>query len=269
MVKTIFITGASRGIGRSIALALGALGNQIIITGKSVTEDPRLGGTIFSVANEVEQLGGKALPLAMDLRSEEQVQQAIDKTIEIFGGIDILINNASALFINKFEQTPLKKFDLIHQINVRGSFIATQLALPFLKKSHNPHIITMSPPLNLNVQWLAPYIPYTLTKYSMSLLALGWAQEFKSYGIASNTLWPKTLIATQAVNNNLGGAKTMSGCRKPDIVADAVKYIIDQPAATYSGQQLIDEEVLRTKGVNDFNQYAFEPGQPLIPDIFI
>ncbi|MCX8473311.1 MAG: NAD(P)-dependent oxidoreductase [Sediminibacterium sp.] len=269
MVKTIFITGATRGIGRAIALALGSLGHQIVVTGKSVSEDPRLGGTIFSVAAEVKQLGGNALAIQMDVRSEEQVQSAINTAIENFGGIDVLINNASALFINKFEQTPLKKYDLIHQINVRGSFIVTQLALPYLKKGQNPHIITLAPPLNLHSKWLASYIPYTLTKYSMSLLALGWAAEFKTLGIASNTLWPKTLIATQAVNNNLGGAKTMAGCRKPEIVADAVKFMMEQPAANYTSQQLLDEDVLKSSGITDFSQYAFQPGQPLIPDIFI
>ena len=223
--RTILITGASRGIGKAMALRLAKEGANIVIAAKSVDEDPRLGGTIYSAAAEVEAAGGKALAVQVDIRNEEQIQLAVQQAVEKFGGIDVVINNASAIQLTPTEQTDTKRFDLMHSINVRGTFLVVKNCLPYLRKGKNPHIITLSPPVNLDPKWMGGHIAYTLTKFSMSMLALGWAAELKGAGIASNALWPRTTIDTAAVRNLLGGEALAKMSRTPDIIADAV-YII-------------------------------------------
>ncbi|HPG12717.1 MAG TPA: SDR family oxidoreductase, partial [Chitinophagaceae bacterium] len=219
--KTVFITGATRGIGKAIALKLAADGANIVIAAKSVEENPKLGGTIFSAAAEVEAAGGKALAVQCDIRFEEQVQEAVNKAAEKFGGIDILINNASAISLTPTEKTEAKRFDLMHSINVRGTFLVTKTCIPFLKKGNNAHILTLSPPINLDPKWFANHVAYTLTKYNMSMMTIGWAAEFKKDKIAANALWPRTTIDTAAVRNLLGGEMLANMSRKPDILADA------------------------------------------------
>lgn len=223
--KTIFITGASRGIGKAIALRLAREGANIVIAAKSVQEDPRLGGTIYTAAEEVERQGGKALPIACDIRHEEQIVVALEQANAHFGGIDAVINNASAIGLTNTEQTESKRFDLMHQINVRGTFLVTKHAIPYLSKSNNAHILTLSPPVDLNPGWFSPHVAYTLTKYNMSMMTLGWAAELKAKGIAANSLWPVTTIATAAIQNLLGGQEMAARSRKPEIVADAAFYI--------------------------------------------
>ncbi|WP_212005215.1 NAD(P)-dependent oxidoreductase [Chitinophaga sp. HK235] len=267
--RTIFITGASRGIGEAIALKLAAAGANIVIAAKSVEEDPRLGGTIFSVAAAVERAGGKALPIQVDIRDEAQIQQAVQKAADTFGGIDVVINNASAIQLTNTEQTPAKRFDLMYDINVRGTFLVTQHCIPYLKKGNNPHILTLSPPVNITPQWLGPHVAYTISKYNMSMLTLGWAEELKSYGIAANSLWPATTIATAAIKNLLGGDAIIKVSRKPSIMADAAYYILDKPAASCTGNNFIDEAVLKAEGITDLAHYAVTPGGRLQPDLFL
>ena len=234
--KTVFITGASRGIGKAIALRLAREGANIIIAAKSVTENPKLGGTIYSAAEEIEAAGGKALPVVCDIREEAQIEAAVKAGIDRFGGIDILINNASAIALTGTEQTETKRFDLIHSINVRGTFLVTKHCIPYLRKSANAHILTLSPPIGLKPEWLGPHIAYTISKYDMSLMTLGWAEEFKAAGIAANSLWPVTTIATAAVQNLLGGTMLSQRSRKPEIVADAAWHILSQPATVCTGR---------------------------------
>jgi NAD(P)-dependent dehydrogenase (short-subunit alcohol dehydrogenase family) len=267
--RTIFITGASRGIGKAMALKLAAEGAQIVIGAKSVEEDPRLGGTIFSAAQEVEAAGGKALPIQLDIRSEEQIQAAIEKAAAHFGGIDVVINNASAIQLTPTDKTESKRFDLMHDINVRGTFLMVKHALPHLRKGNNPHILTLSPPINLDPKWLAGHVAYTVSKYSMSMMALGWAAEFKADGIASNALWPRTTIDTAAVRNLLGGQALANMSRTPDIIADAAHYILSQPAAECTGNTFIDEEVLAKMGITDLEKYSVVPGATLYKDLFV
>ena len=267
--KTIFITGASRGIGRAIALRLGYEGANVVIAAKSVTEDPRLGGTIYSVADEVTQGDGKALAVACDIRDEEQVIEAVQKAISIFGGIDVLVNNASAINLSNTEQIEAKRFDLLHDINVRGTFLVTKHCIPFLRKSSNAHIITLSPPLDMQPKWFAHHLPYTISKFNMSMMTLGWAGELKKDGIAANSLWPATTIATAAVKNLLGGDMLVQRSRKPEIVAEAVFQILQKDARAYTGQLLLDEDVLREAGITDLEQYAINPGGPLQKDLFL
>ncbi|WP_143306637.1 SDR family oxidoreductase [Chitinophaga vietnamensis] len=267
--RTIFITGASRGIGKAIALRLAASGANIVIAAKSVEEDPRLGGTIYSAAKEVEAAGGKALAVQVDIREEEQIAAAVQQAVDTFGGIDAVINNASAIQLTNTEQTPAKRFDLMHDINVRGTFLVTQHCIPHLKKGQNPHILTLSPPVTLNPKWLGPHVAYTISKYNMSMLALGWAAELAPYKIAANALWPATTIATAAVKNLLGGDALIRMSRTPDILADAVHYILRQPSDTYSGHTLLDEEVLQSAGITDLDKYAVTPGGKLYPDLFL
>ncbi|MFB6456125.1 SDR family oxidoreductase [Chitinophaga sp. Hz27] len=266
--RTIFITGATRGIGKAIALKMAAEGANIVIAAKSVEEDPRLGGTIYSAAAEVEAAGGKALAVQVDIREEAQIAAAVAKAVETFGGIDVLINNASAISLTNTEQTSAKRFDLMHDINVRGTFLMTQHCIPYLKKGNQAHILTLSPPINLAPQWLGPHIAYTISKYNMSMLALGWAAELEQYNIASNALWPATTIATAAVKNLLGGDALINVSRTPDIIADAVHYILSQPSS-FTGHTLIDEEVLQSAGVTDFDKYAVNPGGKLHKDLFL
>lgn len=268
--KTVFITGASRGIGKAIALKLAADGANIVVASKSVTEDPRLGGTIYSAAEEIEQAGGKALPIQLDIRDEAASQLAIAKAAEHFGGIDILINNASAINLLPTEKTEPKRYDLMHNINVRGTFFLCQAAIPFLKKSTNAHILNLSPPINMDAKWFAKHLTYTMSKYNMSMIAFGLSAELKQYRIAANTLWPKTTIATAAVNNLLGGEMLMNMSRTPQIVADAAWYILQQPSDKCTGNFFIDEEVLQSHGVTDLSSYAHVPGNTnFYPDLFI
>jgi citronellol/citronellal dehydrogenase len=267
--KTYFITGASRGIGKAIALKLAASGANIAIAAKSVEEHPKLGGTIFSAAAEIEAAGGKALPVQCDIRNEEMIVDAVAKTVEKFGSIDGVINNASAISLTDTEQTESKRFDLMHDINVRGTFLVTKHCLPHLLRSRNAHILTLSPPVDLNPKWLGAHVAYTLSKYNMTMLTMGWAEEFKQDSIASNSLWPMTTIATAAVNNLLGGEYLMQRSRTPDIIADAVYYILQQKAATLSGRQLLDEDILREAGITDFAPYAVNPANDLQKDLFL
>ncbi len=267
--KTIFITGASRGIGKAIALKLAAHGANIVVVAKSVNENPKLGGTIYSAADEITAAGGKALAVPCDVRDEEQVIHAIQQAITIFDGIDVVINNASAISLTNTLQTEMKRYDLMHDINVRGTFLVTKHCIPFLKKSSNPHILTMSPPLDMQPKWFAASLPYTISKYNMSMLALGWAAELKKDGIAANSLWPATTIATAAVKNLLGGELMVAHSRKPEIVADAAFHILSQPAATCTGNHFIDEDVLKQAGITDFEPYAITPGVPLQKDLFL
>lgn len=267
--RTILITGASRGIGKAMAIRLAKEGANIVIAAKSVEEDPRLGGTIFSAAQEVEEAGGKALAVQVDIRHENQIEAAVQQAVEKFGGIDVVINNASAIQLTPTEQTETKRFDLMQSINVRGTFLVVKHCIPYLKKGNNPHIITLSPPINLNPKWLGGHIAYTITKYSMSMMALGWAAELKGAGIASNALWPKTTIDTAAVRNLLGGETLAKMSRTPDIIADAVYYILSKPAAKCSGNTFTDEEVLALEGITDLGKYSVVPGAELYRDLFV
>jgi citronellol/citronellal dehydrogenase len=267
--KTVLITGASRGIGKAIALRLAKEGANIVIAAKSVEEDPRLGGTIHSAAKEVEAAGGKALAVQVDIRHEDQVQTAIQQAVDTFGGIDSVINNASAIQLTPTEQTESKRFDLMQSINVRGTFLVVKHCIPYLKKGNNPHILTLSPPINLDPKWMGGHIAYTITKYSMSMLALGWAAELKGAGIASNALWPRTTIDTAAVRNLLGGEALAKMSRTTDIIADAVYYILGKPSAQCTGNTFIDEQVLAAEGITDLDKYAVVPGGQLYPDLFV
>lgn len=267
--RTVFITGASRGIGKAIALRLASEGANIVIAAKSVEENPKLGGTIFSAAAEMESAGGKALAVQTDIRDEQQIINAVQKTFETFGGIDILINNASAIQLTNTEQTEAKRFDLMHDINVRGTFLVTKHSIPYLKKGTNAHILTLSPPINIQPKWLGPHVAYTMSKYNMSMMALGWAAELKQFNIASNALWPKTTIDTAAVRNLLGGEMLAKMSRKPEILADAAFYILSKTNLQYTGNAFIDEEVLAKEGITDLEKYAVVPGAQLYNDLFL
>ena len=267
--KTVLITGASRGIGKAIALRLAREGANIVIAAKSVEENPKLGGTIFSAAAEVEKAGGKALAVQCDIRFEDQIQTLVNKAVEKFGGIDIVVNNASAISLTPTEQTEPKRFDLMHDINVRGTFFVTKACIPHLKKSPNAHILTLSPPLNMNPKWFKGHIAYTLAKYNMSMMALGWAAELKQYNIASNALWPKTTIDTAAVRNLLGGETLAKMSRTPEILADAAFIIFSKPAAQCSGNCFIDEDVFAAEGITDLGKYSVVAGAELYKDLFV
>lgn len=267
--KTVLITGASRGVGKAIALKLAADGANVIIAAKSVTENPRLGGTIHSAAAEIETAGGKALAIQCDIRDEAQVVAAVAAGVARFGGIDILINNASAIALTGTEATEMKRFDLIHSINVRGTFLVTKACLPHLRRSTNAHILTLSPPIGLKPEWLGPHIAYTISKYDMSLMTLGWAAEFKEAGIAANALWPVTTIATAAVQNLLGGDYLTARSRKPEILADAAYWILSQPASGCTGNLFLDEDVLERAGITDLEKYAVNPGTELQRDLYV
>ncbi|MBM3415883.1 MAG: NAD(P)-dependent oxidoreductase [Bacteroidetes bacterium] len=267
--KTALITGATRGIGKAIALRLAAEGANIVIAAKSVEENPKLGGTIFSAAAEIEEAGGKALAMQCDIRFEDQIQNAVNKAVETFAGIDILVNNASAISLTTTEQTEAKRFDLMHSINVRGTFLVTKACIPYLKKSSNPHILTLSPPINLDLKWFEKHVAYTLTKYNMSMMTIGWAAEFKKDKIAANALWPKTTIDTAAVRNLLGGAMLANMSRTPEILADAAYYILRQPSTECTGNLFIDEQVLAKEGISDLEKYSVVPGAKLYTDLFV
>ncbi|MCD6012736.1 MAG: hypothetical protein K0Q79_2598 [Flavipsychrobacter sp.] len=266
--KTVFITGASRGIGEAIALKLASEGANIAVVAKSVKEDPRLGGTIYSAVDKINEAGGKGLAVQCDIRDEEQIIKAVQQTVTVFGGIDILVNNASAISLSNTEETETKRFDLIHSINVRGTFLVTKHCVPFLKKGSNSHILTLSPPLNMDPRWIEPYIGYTISKYSMSMMTMGWALEFKGK-IAANSLWPVTTIATAAVKNLLGGDELMNRSRKPEILADCAYYILRRPVKECTGNLFLDEDVLKSEGITDLAPYSVKPGNDLQRDLYI
>jgi citronellol/citronellal dehydrogenase len=265
--KTLFITGASRGIGLAIALRAARDGANIAIAAKSSVPNPKLPGTIHSAAAEIEAAGGKALPIKCDIREEDEVKAAVAATVERFGGIDILINNASAIWLAGALDTPMKRFDLMQQVNARGSFLCAQACLPHLLKAANPHILTLAPPPSLDPKWWAPHTGYTLAKMGMSFVTLGLAGEFGPKGVAVNALWPRTIIATDALNMIPG--VQLERCRKPTIVADAAHAVLTRPSTGFAGHFLIDEDVLHEAGVTDLSPYAMEPGQPLLPDLFL
>lgn len=266
--KTIFITGSSRGIGREIALRCALDGAQVVITGKTAEAHPKLPGTIHSVAAEVEQAGGKGLAIQLDVREEQALRAAVEAAARHFGGIDILVNNAGAISLTGTLATAAKKLDLMWQVNMRAAFLASQACIPYLKKSANPHILTLSPPLNLDAKWFAPHAAYSISKFGMSLCTLGMAREFADEGIAVNCLWPRTTIATAAVEFNFSPAM-LDASRKPAIVADAAYLILQRDSRACTGNFFIDEEVLRGAGVMDFEKYAVTPGAALINDLFL
>ena len=265
--KTLFITGASRGIGLAIALRAARDGANVAIAAKSDVPNPKLPGTIHSAAAEIEAAGGKALAAKCDIREEAEVQAAVAATVERFGGIDILVNNASAIWLRGTLDTPMKRYDLMHQVNIRGTFLCSQACLPHLRKAANPHILTLSPPLDMQAKWFAPHVAYTIAKFGMSECVLGMAEEFRAEGIAINALWPRTVINTAALAM-IPGIDTR-GCRKPEILADAAHAILTTPSRQRTGRFFIDEEVLREAGITDFSAYAVEPGHPLTTDLFL
>ena len=266
--KTLFVTGASRGIGLAIALRAARDGANIAIAAKTVKPDPRLPGTIFTAAEEIEKAGGKALPLPCDIRDEQSVEKSVAETVARFGGIDILVNNASAISLTGTLQTPMKRYDLMTQINARGTFMVSQKCVPHLLKAANPHVLNLSPPLDFDLKWFANHPAYTLAKYSMSVYAWAMAEEFKDK-IAFNCLWPRTAIATAAIANVLAGEEGLKRCRKPEIMADAAHAILTRSARQCSGNFFIDDEVLAAEGVTDLDRYAVAPGMPLMPDFFV
>jgi citronellol/citronellal dehydrogenase len=267
--KTLFITGASRGIGLAIALRAARDGANIAVAAKTAEPHPKLPGTIHTAAADIERAGGRALPLAVDVRDEAAVAAAVGQCARVFGGIDICVNNASAINLSPTERIEMRRYDLIQQINTRGTFVTTRACLPFLKQAANPHVLTLSPPLNLEPQWFGAHLAYSLSKYGMSLCMLGLAEEYRAAGVACNALWPRTTIATAAVEFALGGAPMLRRSRKPEIVADAAHVILNRPARACTGNFFIDDEVLYDAGVRDFGRYSVEPGAPLLADLFI
>ncbi len=267
--KTIFITGASRGIGKAIALRAARDGANIIIAAKTTTAHAKLEGTIFTAAEEIEKAGGRALAVKTDIRFEDQVAEAISKGVAEFGGLDIVVNNASALGLSGLRETTMKMYDRMQDISARGSYVVTQLAMPHLLEADNPHVLNISPPLNMKTRWFAGHAAYTLSKYAMSVWVLGMSAEFAEEGVAFNALWPKTAIATAAVRNLLGGEKMINASRQPAIVSDAAWAILTRDSRTCTGGFLIDEEVLAEEGETDFDKYAVKPGTPLINDFFL
>lgn len=267
--KTLFVTGASRGIGKAIGLRAARDGANVVIAAKTTEPHPKLEGTIYSAAEEIEKAGGKALACLVDVRDEAQIAEAVKKAIETFGGLDILVNNASAISLTGTLETPMKRFDLMHQINTRGTFACSQACIPYLAKAENPHILNLSPPLNFEAKWFAPHVAYTMAKFGMSLCVLGMADELRPKKIGVNALWPRTVIATAAVQNLLGGDAVMKGSRTPDIMADAAHVILTRPSASCTGNFFVDDEVLASEGITDLSKYASVPGAELIPDFFV
>ncbi|HTQ58167.1 MAG TPA: NAD(P)-dependent oxidoreductase [Bryobacteraceae bacterium] len=265
--KTVFISGASRGIGLAIALRAARDGANIVIAAKTETPHPKLPGTIYTAAAEIEALGGRALPLAVDIRFEDQVYSAVEKAVRHFGGIDILVNNASAISLTGTLDTAMKRFDLMMGVNTRGTFLCSQACLPHLVKAANPHILTLSPPLDMRAKWFAPCLAYTMAKYGMSMCVLGMAEEFRSRGVAVNALWPRTIIATAALQI-IPGAEPERG-RTPEVMADAAWQILTRDSRATTGNFFIDEDVLASAGVTDFSRYAVSPGKPLRGDFFL
>jgi citronellol/citronellal dehydrogenase len=267
--KNVFITGASRGIGKAIALRLAAEGANIVVAAKTTVENPKLGGTIFSAAKEIEEAGGKALAVQCDIRFEDQIKRAVEKAVAAFGGIDILINNASAISLTPIEKTESKAFGLMHDINVKGTFFVSKECIPYLKKGSNPHILNLSPPINLDIKWFSSHAAYTMSKYNMTMIALGLSGELKKYHVAANSLWPRTTIATAAVRNLLGGEALVNMSRTPEILADAAFYILQQSSSECTGNTFIDEDVLAKEGITDLDKYAVTPGGKLYTDLFL
>jgi citronellol/citronellal dehydrogenase len=265
--KTLFISGASRGIGLAIALRAARDGANVVVAAKTTEPHPRLPGTIYSAAAEIESAGGHALALAVDIRFEDQVRGAVEQAVGHFGGIDILVNNASAISLTGTLQTPMKRFDLMMGVNLRGTFLCSQACLPYLAKAANPHILTLSPPLDMRAKWFAPYLPYTMAKYGMSMCVLGMAEEFRDAGIAVNALWPRTIIATAALQI-IPGAEPERG-RTPEIMADAAWHILTRDSRATTGNFFIDEDVLAAAGITDLSRYAVSPGAPLRRDFFL
>jgi citronellol/citronellal dehydrogenase len=267
--KTLFVTGASRGIGLAIALRAARDGANIAIAAKTDAPHPKLPGTIHTAAAEIAAAGGRALPLMVDVRDEEAVKAAIDRTAAHFGGLDIVVNNASAITLTPTASTDMRRFDLMHQVNARGTFMVSKYAIPHLERAANPHILMLSPPLDMKAKWFAPHTAYSMAKFGMSLVVLGLAGELKPKGIAVNALWPRTTIATAAIRNLLGGDEVVRRSRTPDIVADAAHTVFAKPAKSFSGNFLIDDSFLAAEGVSDFDRYRVDPTQPLQPDFFV
>jgi citronellol/citronellal dehydrogenase len=267
--KTLFITGASRGIGLAIALRAARDGANIAVAAKTAEPHPKLEGTIFTAAKDIERAGGKALPIACDIRFEEQVQAAVEQTVKTFGGLDICVNNASAISLSPSTATDMKRYDLMHGINARGTFLVSKTCIPYLKNAANPHILMLSPPLDMAPKWFAPHVAYSMAKFNMSIIALGLSGELKGDGIAVNTLWPRTTIATAAVRNLLGGDALMRMSRSPEIMGDAAHLIFTQDAKTFTGRFAIDDTLLYEHGVRDFEKYRVDPSSDLAPDFFV
>ncbi len=267
--KTLFITGASRGIGLAIALRAARDGANVAIAAKTAEPHPKLEGTIYTAAEEIEAAGGKALPLVVDVRDELSVQEAVAKTVEAFGGIDVCVNNASAIQLTGTLETDMKRYDLMHQINTRGTYVTSKTCIPHLRKAANPHVLNLSPPLDMKPRWFEPHVAYTMAKYGMSMCALGMAEEFRGDGIAFNALWPRTGIATAAIRNALAGDEGMRACRTVDIMADAAYWIFNQPSRRCTGNFFIDDVLLYAAGERDFDKYRVDPSRDLMPDFFV
>jgi citronellol/citronellal dehydrogenase len=267
--RTMFISGGSRGIGLAIAIRAAKDGANVVIAAKTAEPHPKLPGTIYTAADEIRAAGGSALAVVCDIRSEEQVEHAVRKGVEEFGGIDICVNNASAISLEPTTRTSMRRFDLMQQVNTRGTFLVSKTCVPHLEKSDNPHILNMSPPLNMQEKWFAPHVAYSIAKYGMSLCVLGMAGEFRDKGIAVNALWPRTTIATAAVQNLLGGDEIVRRSRKPEILADAAHIILTKPSGEFTGNFCIDDEVLESAGVTDLAFYSVDPSANLVPDFFV
>jgi citronellol/citronellal dehydrogenase len=267
--KTLFITGASRGIGLAIGLRAARDGANVAIAAKTSEPHPKLQGTIHTAARDIEAAGGRALAVQVDIRDEAQVAAALRRAAEHFGGIDIVVNNASAIQLTKTPETDMKRYDLMHQINTRGTFMVSKYAIPYLEKAANPHILAISPPLDMKERWFAPHVAYTMAKFGMSQVMLGLAGELRTKGIAANALWPRTTIATAAIQNLLGGDAVMRMSRTPEIMAEAACRIFLKPARQFTGNFLIDDTFLAGEGITDFDQYRVDPSQPLAPDFFV
>ncbi|MBI1271591.1 SDR family NAD(P)-dependent oxidoreductase [bacterium] len=267
--KTVVITGSSRGIGLAIGERLARAGANIVITGKTVEAHPKLPGTIHTAAEAIEAAGGSALAVALDLRNADDIEKMVEATVTAFGGIDILVNNASAISLTPTAKTDVKRYDLMHQVNARGTFLASKFCLPYLEKADNAHILNISPPLNMNPRWFAPHVAYTMAKYGMSMCTLGMATEFEKSKIAVNSLWPETGIATSAVRNLLGGDAAIKHCRTPDIMADAAYFVLRRDASENTGNFYIDAEVLKEEGIEDLSKYSEGPQNELMKDFFL
>lgn len=267
--RTMFVSGGSRGIGLAIAKRAAQDGANIIIAAKTAEPHPKLPGTIYTAAEEIEQAGGQALPVVCDIRDEKQVEAAVKAGVEKFGGLDICVNNASAISLNPTLRTSMRRFDLMHQINTRGTFLVSKTCIPHLLESTNPHILNLSAPLNMQEKWFAPHVAYTMAKFGMSMCVLGMAGEFREQGIAVNALWPRTTIATAAVQNLLGGDEISKRSRKPEIMGDAAHIILTRPSREFSGNFCIDDEVLESAGITDLSSYAVDPTMELMPDFFV
>jgi citronellol/citronellal dehydrogenase len=267
--KTLFITGASRGIGLAVATRAARDGANVAIVAKTSDPDPRLPGTVHTACAEVERAGGRAVACVTDIRFEDQVASAVRRTVDTFGGIDVLVNNASAISLTRTPDTPMKRYDLMQQVNARGTFLCTQACYPHLRRAANPHILTFAPPLNVQSRWFGPHLAYSLAKFGMSLCVLGHADEFRGDGIAVNALWPRSIIATAAVENLFGGAEATKHARRPEIMADAAHAILCRPSRAFTGHFFIDDDVLRDVGVTDLDTYACVSGAPIWPDLFL